>query len=93
MIPKLVSSLRHAAQKHDVIVIHLEDPAERGRKWKQVSFGDLKQKRVACSLEGVRDVLEREPPIVQELIGAGISYLHLRSDQPFIPDGHFLLET
>jgi len=88
--PTLSASLRHAAQKHDVVVLHLQDPAERGRL-KAGFFRGLEAETGRMFLGGGTSRWIDQPPIVQEIIGAGISYLHLRTDLPFLPPlRHFL---
>ena len=88
--PKLSSSLRHAAQKHDVVVLHLEDPSESG-KLRAGFFRGVEAETGRMFLGGGTSRWKGQPAIVQELIGAGISYLHLRTDLPFLPPlRHFL---
>ncbi len=88
--PDVGQRLRHAAQKHDVIVLHLEDPAERG-SLRAGFFRGIESETGAMFLGGGTTRWRNHPQIVQELIGAGISYLHLSTDQPFIPPlRHFL---
>ncbi|MCY3009863.1 MAG: DUF58 domain-containing protein [Planctomycetota bacterium] len=88
--PEIGTSLRHAAQKHDVVVLHLEDPAERNRT-SAGFFRGIEAETGKMFLGGGLQRWRGELPIVQELIGAGISYLHLRSDLPFVPPlRHFL---
>jgi uncharacterized protein (DUF58 family) len=88
--PEISTSLRHAAQKHDVIVLHLEDPAE-SKPLRAGFFRGIEAETGKMFLGGGLQRWRDQPNIVQELIGAGISYLHLRSDLPFIsPLRHFL---
>lgn len=88
--PSVGVSLRHAAQKHDVVVLHLEDPAERGRL-RAGFFRGVEAETGEMFLGGSATKWQGHPKIVQELVGAGISYLHLRTDLPFIPPlRHFL---
>ena len=88
--PSAGSSLRHAAQKHDVVVVHLQDPAERG-KLRAGFFRGVEAETGRMFLGGGTTCWQNKAPIVQELVGAGISYLHLRTDLPFIPPlRHFL---
>jgi uncharacterized protein (DUF58 family) len=88
--PELGTSLRHAAQKHDVIVLHLEDPAE-SRPLRAGFFRGIEAETGRMFLGGGTGRWRGQPAVVQELIGAGVSYLHLRSDLPFIPPlRHFL---
>ncbi len=88
--PDVGTSLRHAAQKHDVIVLHLEDPAET-KPLRAGFFRGIEAETGRMFLGGGFQRWRGQPKIVQELIGAGVSYLHLRSDLPFIPPlRHFL---
>ncbi len=88
--PNLSASLRHAAQKHDVVVLHLEDPAEGGNL-RAGFFRGVESETGRMFLGGSTSRWRGKPPIVQELIGAGVSYLHLRTDLPFLPPlRHFL---
>ncbi len=48
--PDVGQRLRHAAQKHDVIVLHLEDPAERG-SLRAGFFRGIESETGRCSLE------------------------------------------
>lgn len=90
--PDISSSLKHAAQKHDVIVLHLEDPAER-RSLRAGFFRGIEAETGRMFLGGGRSKWQGRPQIVQELIGAGVSYLHLRSDLPFIPPLRYFLAS
>jgi uncharacterized protein (DUF58 family) len=88
--PDVGKSLRHAAQKQDVIVLHLEDPAEQA-PLRAGFYRGLEAETGKMFLGGGTRRWRMQPSIVQELIGAGISYLKLRSDVPFIPPlRHFL---
>jgi hypothetical protein len=72
------------------VVLHLEDPAERNRS-SAGFFRGIEAETGKMFLGGGLQRWRGELPIVQELIGAGISYLHLRSDLPFVPPlRHFL---
>ncbi len=44
-------------------------------------------------LGGGRQRWQGHADIVKELIGAGVSYLHLRSDLPFIPPLRYFLAS
>ncbi len=50
--PQMASSLKHAAQKHDVIVLHVEDQPNANR-YAPASFVVSKPKRAACSWAAV----------------------------------------
>lgn len=82
--PDAISALRHAAQRHDVIVIHLEDPAERGRLRAGFVRG-LEAETGTTFLAGGRTRWRDECEMSRELARAGASYLHLRTDMPFVP--------
>lgn len=88
--PDAGAALRHASQKHDVMVMHLEDPAEQGGL-RAGFFRGTEAESGRMFLGGGTTRWRGRPQIVQELVGAGISYLHLRTDRPFIPPlRHFL---
>ncbi len=88
--PGLGSSLRHAAQKHDVIVLHLEDPAET-KPLRAGFFRGIESETGRMFLGGGTNRWRGQPAVIQELVGAGVSYLHLRTDLPFVPPlRHFL---
>ena len=88
--PNASSSLRHAAQKHDVVVLHLQDPAERG-VLRAGFFRGVEAETGRMFLGGGTSRWKGQPTVVQELLGAGISYLQLRTDLPFLPPlRHFL---
>lgn len=90
--PEIASSLKHAAQKHDVIVLHLEDPAER-QSLRAGFFRGIEAETGRMFLGGGRSKWRGRPDIVKELIGAGVSYLQLRSDLPFIPPLRYFLAS
>jgi uncharacterized protein (DUF58 family) len=88
--PEVGASLRHAAQKHDVIVLHLEDPTET-KPLRAGFFRGIEAETGKMFLGGGLQRWRHQSSIVQELIRAGISYLHLRTDLPFVsPLRHFL---
>ncbi len=90
--PQMASSLKHAAQKHDVIVLHVEDPAER-QPLRAGFFRGIEAETGRMFLGGGRQRWQGHADIVKELIGAGVSYLHLRSDLPFIPPLRYFLAS
>lgn len=88
--PDSIAALRHAAQRHDVIVIHLEDPAERGRLRAGFLRG-VEAETGTTFLAGGRTRWRDECQASRDLARAGVSYLHLRTDTPFVPIlRHFL---
>lgn len=88
--PACIPALRHLAQAHDCMVLHLQDPSEEGRlragflRGREAETGAIftahPRTRWAAPYEA-RAALTR----------AGIDYLSLRTDRPFIaPLRHFL---
>lgn len=90
--PEIGTSLRHAAQKHDVIVLHLEDPAE-SKPLRAGFFRGIEAETGKMFLGGGLQKWRGHSNIVQELVGAGVSYLHLRTDLPFIPPLRYFLAS
>lgn len=81
--PAAISAIRHAAQKHDCLVIHTVDPAEL----KPVHAGFFRGREpetgrafLASSSTTLADVTARRG----ELLRAGADYLHLRTDVAFV---------
>ena len=89
--PHAIGALRHLAQRHDVMAIHLEDPAERGGlragffRGREAETGRhfLGHGRSRWKSDRSEDVRSFED-IGRDLVGAGVSYLHLRTDLPFV---------
>ena len=73
-----------------MIVFPLVDPAET-KPLKAGFYRGIEAETGRMFLGGGIQRWRGHPTIVQELIGAGVSYLHLRSDIPFVPPlRHFL---
>jgi uncharacterized protein (DUF58 family) len=88
--PDVISSVRHAAQRHDLIVIHLEDPAEKGRL-RAGFFRGMEAETGETFVAGGRTKWAPEVEVSREMARAGVSYLNLRTDRPFVPRlRHFL---
>lgn len=88
--PEAASALRHAAQRHDVIALHLEDPAERGHLRAGFVRG-IEAETGTTFTAGGRTRWREETEISRDLAGAGIGYLHLATDCAFVPVlRHFL---
>jgi uncharacterized protein (DUF58 family) len=88
--PGAMPALRHAAQKHDCIVIHVMDPAEAGTRGSGFYLGQEAETGRTFLGHG-RTRWSRADEIEAELIRSGISCVRLRTDQPFIgPLRHFL---
>jgi uncharacterized protein (DUF58 family) len=83
-------ALRQAAQGNDCMVIHLQDPAEAGRLRAGFVRGREAETGVAFTAHS-RTRWGDSDGIKADLARAGIDYLRLRVDQPFIPAlRHFL---
>ncbi|MCH2136577.1 MAG: DUF58 domain-containing protein [Phycisphaerales bacterium] len=94
--PGAVDALRHAAQKHDVIVIELHDPAEAGALGGGFFRGnEAESGRTFTGHGGLRwtsknDHIE-ERDAGHTLARSGVSWLQLHTDRPFMPPlRHFL---
>jgi len=89
--PGAVASIQRLAQRHDCIVLHLEDPAERGRLRGGVFRGlEAETGRDFVAHGRSRWFAGRTPP-EESLRSAGIDYLRLGTDRPFaVPLRYFL---
>lgn len=88
--PAAVPALRHVAQKHDAIAVHLVDPSERGHL-RAGFFRGLEAETGRAFLAGGRTTWPSEGEVATDLARSGVSYLRLQSDQPFLaPLRHFL---
>lgn len=80
-----VPAARRLAQQHDVIVLHLEDPAERGKlRGGFFQAAEAETGRSFLARGGsvwFKDSLEQ---VRRELAGAGVDYLRLATDRPFV---------
>ena len=88
--PAALRAIRRAAQAHDCIAIHLQDPAEEGR----LGGGFIRAREAetrASSLIHSGTRLGAADTLRTGLIRAGVDYLRLRTDMPFVPPlRHFL---
>lgn len=77
-----VPALKLLAQKHDVVVIQLQDPAESGMRGAGLlRAGEAETGRVFVTPAGRRWV---EPEVAaRELKRTGVDHLHIRTEQPF----------
>jgi uncharacterized protein (DUF58 family) len=88
--PGVMPSLRHVAQKHDCIVVHLVDPAEAGRLKSGFYIGQEAETGRSFLAHGATRWGKVEEKAA-ELVRSGISCIRLRTDEPFIaPLRHFL---
>lgn len=93
--PTAQPAIRHAAQRHDVIVLQLRDPAERGRL--KAGFFRGREAESGTTFIGHgrlrwKDTASNEPDEeALALARSGASWLRLDTDQPFLPPlRHFL---
>mgnify|MGYP000959255252 CR=1 FL=1 len=88
--PEAVPALKHAAQGHDCMTLHLQDPAETGRLGAGFFRGQESETGVAFTgHSGTR--WSAADSIKRELIRCGVDYLRLRTDFSIIPAlRHFL---
>jgi uncharacterized protein (DUF58 family) len=82
--PQALPALKPLAQRHDCVVLHLQDPAERGLK----GVGFLRAREAetgrAFVTRGRRQWLD--PELVSgDLRRAGIDYLRIETDTVFVP--------
>jgi len=88
--PDAVSAIRHAAQKHDVAVMHLLDPSET----KPVGAGFFRGREAETgrSFLGTSRTQFGNPDETRaELLRSGADYLRLETDQAFLaPLRHYL---
>jgi len=81
--PDAIPAIKLMAQDHDCVVLHLEDPAERGR-----TGGGLYR---AVEAETGRAFVAHgrsrwfEPADSHTLTKAGVDYLHVATDHPILP--------
>lgn len=88
--PDALPAIRHSAQKHDCMAIHLVDPAERGQLRAGFFRGREAESDRAFVAHG-RSAWGRESEVATDLATCGTSYLRLQTDQPFIAQlRHFL---
>ena len=82
--PDAVHEIRHAAQRHDVAVMHLLDPSEtRPLRAGYFRARDAESSRVVV---GTNATQFATPDVVRsELLRSGADYLRLQTDEEFIP--------
>ena len=80
--PDAIPAIKLMAQDHDCVVLHLEDPAERGR----TGGGIFRAVEAETGREFVAHGRSRwfDEEETHELSRAGVDYLRLRTDQPLL---------
>lgn len=88
--PEAVPAIRSAAQRHDVAVLHLLDPAETAPL--RAGFFRAREAETRRTFLGTSRTRLADPDATRaELLRSGADYLRLVTDQPFIPPlRHFL---
>ena len=88
--PAALPALRRAAQAHDCIALHLQDPAEQGG----LRAGFVRAREAETGVHRLIHSSTRwtaADTLRSELIRCGVDYLRLRTDRPFVPPlRHFL---
>jgi len=87
--PDAISAIKLMAHDHDAMVLHLEDPAERGR----TGGGIYRAREAETGREFVAHGFSHwfDEDETHALSRAGIAYLRLGTDQPIVPRlRHFL---
>jgi uncharacterized protein (DUF58 family) len=88
--PGIMPSLRHVAQKHDCVVVHLVDPVEVGPLRSGFYLGQEAETGRTFLAHG-RTRWSRTEEHEAELMRSGISCVRLRTDEPFVGGlRHFL---
>jgi uncharacterized protein (DUF58 family) len=82
--PEAVPAIKRLAQRHDCVAIHLEDPAERGRLRGGVILAEEAESGRTFVARGKSQWFADGEQPGQLLQQAGIDYLLLPTDQPFI---------
>lgn len=88
--PAAIPAIRHAAQRHDCMVLHTLDPSETG-SLRAGFFRGQEAETGRAFLAHSRTQWADPAPVRSELIRAGADYLRLSTHEPFVPAlRHFL---
>jgi uncharacterized protein (DUF58 family) len=83
--PEAVPAVRRLAQRHEVLVLHVEDPAERGQLQGGIFHAvEAESGRAIIAHGRSRWFDEARQQLPRLLASAGIDYLHLNTDRPFV---------
>lgn len=88
--PGAAVALRHAAQRHDCMTLHLQDPAESGAL-RAGFFRGQESETGETFLGHSRTTWFAADSLQSELIRCGVDYLRLHTDQSFIPPLRYFL--
>jgi uncharacterized protein (DUF58 family) len=80
-----IPAAKRIAQRHDTILIHIQDPSERGQ-WRAGFFQAVEAEtgRRFVAHGRSRWFEDNQPSVRRELAAARIDYLPLSTDQPFV---------
>ena len=81
--PEAIPAIKLMAQDHDCVVLHLEDPAERGRTGGGIFRAVEAETGRAFVAHGRSQWFDKEE--THTLSRAGVDYLNLPTDQPILP--------
>ncbi|MEM9065200.1 MAG: DUF58 domain-containing protein [Planctomycetota bacterium] len=81
--PEVVGAVCRAAQRHDTVSLHLNDPAEAG-SLRAGFFRGTEAETGTAFLGHGRSAWHEDQGIGKAIASAGASYLRLRTDRPFI---------
>jgi uncharacterized protein (DUF58 family) len=82
--PRALPAIKRLGQRHDCIVLHLEDPAERGRLRGGMFRAAESETGRAFVAHGWSRWFKRRQPPGHALKSAGMDYLQLSTDRPFV---------
>lgn len=90
--PDAAAALRRAAQSHDCLVLHMQDPAE-AEPLRAGFFRGQESETGETFLAHSRTRWSAADTLKSELIRCGVDYLRLRTDESFIPSLRYFLAT
>jgi uncharacterized protein (DUF58 family) len=83
--PDAAAAAKRLAQRHDVIVLHLQDPAERGAlRGGMFHAVEAETGRAVVAHGGTRWLAESFQEMPRQLAAARIDYLLMSTDRPFV---------
>ncbi len=90
--PEAAGAIKRMAQRHDVIVLRLQDPAERGRTGGGIFRASEAETGERFVATGRSRYLEEET-VTADLRRAGVSMITLPTEREFLPELRFFLKT